>query len=91
MTAAVTITVKEVNDALLVPNRAVRAVNGQRVIYVLKDDQAVAVNVRLGAIADANSEVVGGDLKAGDLIILNPPATAETNPGENNPTPTSEN
>jgi HlyD family secretion protein len=88
MTAAVTITTKQASDALLVPNRAVRVVNGQRVVYVLKNDQPVAVDVRLGAVADANSEVVGGDLKAGDLIILNPSSTTDTSQGENNPTPT---
>jgi HlyD family secretion protein len=90
MTAAVTITVKEVSDALLVSNRAVRVVNGQRVVYILKNGQPVAVNVRLGAVADANSEVVGGDLKEGDLIILNPPSSADTSQGEINPTPTAE-
>lgn len=88
MTAAVTITTKEVSEALLVPNRAVRVVNGQRVVYLLKNDQPVAANVRLGSVADTNSEVVGGDLKEGDLIILNPPSSAGTGQGENIPTPT---
>jgi len=74
MTAAVNITVREVQDALLVPNRAVRQVNGKRVVYVLQNKLPVAVEVRLGATSDANSEVVGGDLKEGDLIILNPPS-----------------
>jgi len=32
------------------------------------------VKIRLGSTSDVNSEVVGGDLKVGDLIILNPPA-----------------
>lgn len=88
MTAAVTITVKDVSDALLVPNRAVRVVNGQRVIYLLKNGQPVAIDVQLGAVADSNSEVVGGDLKEGDLIILNPPTSSDTGLEENNPTPT---
>jgi HlyD family secretion protein len=73
MTAAVTISVKEVQDALLVPNRAVRVIDSKRTVYILKDGQPVAVEVRLGATSDTNSEVVGGDLKEGDLIILNPP------------------
>jgi len=76
MTAAVTITVREINDALLVQNRAVRQVNGKRVVYVLKNNQPAAVEVRLGATSDTNSEVVGGDLKEGDLVILNPPSAA---------------
>jgi hypothetical protein len=32
--------------------------------------------------------VADGDLKEGDLIILNPPSSANTGQGENNPTPT---
>jgi HlyD family secretion protein len=76
MTAAVTISVKQLKDALLVPNRAVRVINSKRTVYILKNGQPVAVEVRLGATSDANSEVVGGDLKEGDLIVLNPPANA---------------
>jgi HlyD family secretion protein len=76
MTAAVTISVKEVKDALLVPNRAVRVIDSKRKVYILKNGQPVAVEVRLGATSDTNSEVVGGDLKEGDLIILNPPSSA---------------
>ncbi len=80
MTAAVTITVKEITDALLIPNRAVRVVDGQRVVYVLVEGQLVAVEVRLGSTSDTMSEVVGGDLKEGDLVVLNPPASG-TLPG----------
>ncbi len=74
MTAAVNITVKELKDALLVPNRAVRQVNGKRVVYILQNNLPVSVEIRLGATSDSNSEVVGGNLKEGDLIILNPPS-----------------
>jgi HlyD family secretion protein len=74
MTAAVNITVREVKDALIVQNRAVRQLNGKRVVYILKDQKSVAVEIRLGATADTTSEVVGGDLKEGDLVILNPPS-----------------
>ncbi len=75
MSASVTITVKEVASALLVPNQAIRMVNGERFVYVLKDQQAVLVSIRVGASANEFSQVVGGDLKVGDLIILNPPST----------------
>lgn len=74
MTAAVTVTVKEVENVLLVSNRAVRVLNGERVAYILVDNQPVAVKIRLGAITDLYSEVVGGDLSEGDLLILNPSA-----------------
>jgi HlyD family secretion protein len=80
MTAAVTIMVKQVNNVLLVPNRAVRLVNDQRVVYVLNNGQPQEVNVTLGASSDTMSEVVSSGLKVGDLIILNPPSTLFTNP-----------
>ncbi len=75
MTAAVNILVKEVKDVLVVPNRAVRVIDGQRVVYVLKDGQPEMMDIRLGATSDTVSEVIGGELKEGDLIVLNPPTT----------------
>lgn len=83
MTAAVNIEVVHLTDALLVPNRAVRVVNGERVVYVLKNGQPLARKIQLGASSDAYSQVTGGDLQVGDLIILNPPA-ASFQPGPGN-------
>ena len=74
MTAAVNIIADQLNDVLLVPNRAVRIVEGERVVYVLKDDQPEPVTVVLGSSSETVSEVIDGDLSVGDLIILNPPA-----------------
>jgi HlyD family secretion protein len=74
MTAAVTVLVQQLSNVLTIPNRAVRFVDGQRVVYVLTNGQPTAVNIELGASSDLSSEVTGGDLKAGDLIVLNPPA-----------------
>lgn len=74
MTAAVNVVVEEVKDVLLVPNRAVRLVDGDRVVYLLVDGQPIQVKVQLGSSSDAESVVIGGDLKEGDLIILNPPS-----------------
>lgn len=73
MTAAVNILVKEVNDVLLVPNRAVRLSEGERVVYVLENDQPVRKVVRLGLSSDTMSVLNGGEVKEGDLVILNPP------------------
>jgi HlyD family secretion protein len=75
MTAAVNIVVNALKDVLLVPNRAVRLVDGQRVVYVLRNGLPVEVKITLGASSDTVSEVVSGDLKEGDLIILNPSTT----------------
>lgn len=74
MTGAVTILVRELENVLLVPNRAVRIVDGQRVVYVLKNGLPERVNIRLGASSDTVSEVLSGDLQVGDLVILNPPS-----------------
>ena len=79
MTAAVNIVVEQLDNVLLVPNRAVRLVDGQRVVYILQDQQLEAVQITLGATSDTASEVIAGDLRAGDLIVLNPPQNYETN------------
>ncbi len=79
MTAAVTINVMELEDVLLVPNRAVRLIEGKRYVYVIRNGQPQAVAIILGASSDFYSQVVGGDLQEGDTIILNPSAEL-TNP-----------
>ena len=81
MTAAVTILVKKLDGVLLVPNRAVRVVDNNRVVYVLKSGIPTQVKIRLGSTSDTDSEVVGGDLKVGDLIVLNPPAVFSNSGG----------
>jgi HlyD family secretion protein len=75
MTAAVNIVVKEIQDAVLVPNRAVRLVDGDRVVFVMSENGTPEkVEIRLGSSSDTMSVVTGGDLKEGDQIILNPTA-----------------
>ncbi|MBK7319032.1 MAG: efflux RND transporter periplasmic adaptor subunit [Anaerolineales bacterium] len=74
MTAAVNVVIEEQKDVLLIPNRAVRLVDGERVVYVLVDGQPVQVKIKLGTSSDTMSVLVGGDIKEGDQIILNPPS-----------------
>ena len=81
MTAAVNIVVEEMQDVLLVQNRAVRLVDGQRVVYVLENGQPVKKEISLGSSSDTLSVVASGDIKEGDLIILNPPAEFTPGPG----------
>ena len=80
MTAAVNIVVEEMQDVLLVQNRAVRLVDNQRVVYVLENGQPVKKDITLGSSSDTLSVIAGGDVKEGDVIILNPPA--EFAPGQ---------
>lgn len=75
MTAAVNIIVEQLKDVLTVPNRAVRLLEGERVVYLLVNGQPQASKITIGATADTLSEVVGGEVKEGDTVILNPPST----------------
>jgi HlyD family secretion protein len=76
MTAAVNIVVQEVKDVVLVPNRAVRLVDAERVVFVLVNGAPVQVKVKLGSSSDTMSVLISGDLKEGDEIILNPPSVS---------------
>jgi HlyD family secretion protein len=99
MTAAVDIITSEVDDVLLVPNRAIRLLDGERVVYILTESPQKLADklkgntqglplfgvegsplnvimptpVTLGAASALYSEVRSGDLKEGDLVVLNPP------------------
>jgi HlyD family secretion protein len=79
MTAAVNIVVETLENVLLVPNRAVRSMEGDYVVYVIENSELVKVTIELGANSDTTSEVVGGNLSAGDTLVLNPPVVFDTN------------
>ncbi len=83
MTAAANIIIEQIPDALLVPNRAVRLRDGQRVVYVLKNNIPTPVNITIGASSDQFSEILLGDLNEGDTLVLNPPT--EFNMGSGRP------
>jgi len=89
MTSAVNIVISQLEEALLVPNRAVRVVEGERVVYTLGDTGTLkSVVITLGASSDTHSEIVAGDLAVGDQIVLNPPSTflqGDFGPGRNGP------
>jgi len=79
LTAAVNIVVSQIDDVLLIPNRAVRVLDGQRIVYILQDGELKPVEITLGSSSDFYSEVVEGELKEGDLIVLNPPLVFDHN------------
>lgn len=75
MTAAVNLVVNKLENVLVVPNRAIRIKDDQRVVYLLQNGAPVAVPIQLGASSDTYSEVIsGGQVKEGDLVVLNPPS-----------------
>ena len=73
MTSSVDIVVSQGEEALLVPNQAIRVIDGLQVVYILDTSGGqAAVEIALGASSDTYSEVLEGELEAGDLVILNP-------------------
>jgi HlyD family secretion protein len=81
MTTAVNIVVDQIDNVLLVPNRAVRVFNGERVVYVIREGAYQSVRIELGVSSDLYSEVIDGELNVGDLIVLNPPAVFDATGG----------
>ena len=81
MTAANRIITAEHKDVLRVPSQALRytpggaadaraAGTGQAKVFVLRDGNPAAVPVTPGLDDGGNTEIVAGDLKTGDLVII---------------------
>lgn len=103
MTATAEIRVTEIDDALLVPNAALRyappaeetapsggllrsllpgprrfrspsareeTAGSERTLWVLRNDEPMAINVTVGASDGRHTEIKSGDLKAGDAVIV---------------------
>jgi HlyD family secretion protein len=73
MTAAVNIVVEEKEDVYVVPNDAIVMIDGQEHVYVRRNGSYEAVEVTLGGYSGFYSEVLEGDIEAGELIVVNPP------------------
>ena len=80
MTASVTIVVNQVDNALLVPNKAIKNSGGQRSVKVLFEGQQISVPVTVGLTGDTMSEVTGSQLKEGDTVVI----TGSTSSGSTN-------
>jgi hypothetical protein len=73
MTSSVDIVVSQGEETLLIPNQAIRVVDGVQVVYIMNSTgNQVAVPIILGASSDTQSEVLEGNIEASDLVILNP-------------------
>ncbi len=72
MTSTAEILIQKTERSLLVPNEAIRYENGNQVVYVLKAGEGVkAVAIQIGASSDSYSQILSGELQAGDLVLLN--------------------
>ena len=65
-------------DVLTVPNLAVKTQGARRYVQVLRDGQPVDVDATFGISNDTLTEVTGGGLKEGDLVILPQPRAGAT-------------
>ncbi len=83
MSATVDVLVRQISDALLVPNRAVRLVDGRYTVYLLKQNQLQPLEIRLGPSGETMSVLLSENLKEGDLLVLNPPLAPR--PGQGPP------
>ena len=73
MTASVNITVLKLEDALLVPNRAIRLDNGDVVVYVQRNGNIEKIIVEIGSSSDSYTQILAGDIQENDTLVLNPP------------------
>src|SRR5579859_1171311 len=81
MTASAAVITDKKTNVLLVPNRAIRVVGGQRTVTVLFEGQQILVTVQVGLTNDTQSEITGGQLREGDTIILNSTTATSTGGG----------
>jgi len=73
MTASVSITVLKLEDALIVPNRAIRLDNGDVVVYVSRNGNIEKILVEIGSSSDNYTQILSGDIQENDTLVLNPP------------------
>ncbi len=87
MTAYVNIVVAERKNVLLLPNAAlrfklegekkVRKRQGEVTVYVIREGRLVPVSVKTGITDNKMTEVIGGEIKSGDLAVTGPAKPAE--------------
>jgi multidrug efflux pump subunit AcrA (membrane-fusion protein) len=70
MTASVTIILQQIEDGLLVPNKAIRTSNGQKTVTVLFEGQEISVPVTVGLVGDSMSEITSDQLREGDTVVI---------------------
>lgn len=75
MSASVEIDAGQAPETLLVPAAAVYTLEGQKVVYLLKDGAPAPVAVVTGPTAGIYTTVLRGAIQAGDRVILNPKAS----------------
>ncbi len=79
MTANLNVIVDQKDNALVVPNRAIRSQGQQKVVTVMHEGQQITIPVQVGMTDGTNTEITSNDLREGDQVVIS--ATAGTSNG----------
>ncbi|MFN8473663.1 MAG: efflux RND transporter periplasmic adaptor subunit [Anaerolineae bacterium] len=85
MTANLNVIVEEKDNALVVPNRAVRTQGKQKVVTIMREGQQIAVPVEAGMTDGTNTEITSGSLQEGDQVVITTTAGAPAGGGARGP------
>jgi HlyD family secretion protein len=70
-TAVVSIITSQAENALLIPNQALRTINNNNSVLILGEDGApMPVRVEVGARSEAFTEIISGDIAEGDQLVV---------------------
>lgn len=78
MTAVLSIIIDQVNDVLIVPNKAIHTSSDQQTVTVLFEGQPISVPVTVGLTADSMSAVTSDQLREGDLVLVSGTTASST-------------
>ncbi len=67
--ADVILVLDERKDVVAVANNLIKEINGEKVVYLLKDGKKEAVTVELGLVTGSQSEIISG-VEEGDEIVI---------------------
>jgi HlyD family secretion protein len=73
MSASATLVVSAVDNVMMVPSRAIKTLNNQKVVYLMNGGAFSAVRVQTGATSDTDTQVTSTNIKVGDVVVTNPP------------------
>ncbi len=73
MTANLNILVGRAENVLLVPARAIQSRQGKQIVMVKRGENFIPVPVKVGMSSETMAEIVEGDIKEGDLVMVSLP------------------
>lgn len=80
MTANVNIVIASVKNVLVVPTRAITTAGGQSTVTVIYQGNQISVPVTTGIASTTQTEITGGGLREGDVVVLHATTTTTTSP-----------